>query len=133
MKTIENREDVYLLVNTFYGKIRKDDFLGPIFNKHVDNWPEHIEKLTDFWESNLFGIPKFHGNPPAAHKRVDSGEDYAISQDHFGKWLQLWFATLDSLFHGEMADKAKDRARRMSTGLYLAIWNGRHMHIKSPK
>ena len=32
MKSIESREDVQLLVNTLYSKIRKDELLGPIFN-----------------------------------------------------------------------------------------------------
>jgi len=50
MKTIQNRSDVNQLVNVFYAKIRKDDLLGPIFNKHIidEQWPEHLDKLTDF-------------------------------------------------------------------------------------
>lgn len=125
MKTIDARADVSLLVNTFYAKIRKDDFLGPIFNAHVANWSEHLEKLTDFWESNLFRVSKFSGNPPAAHQRVDNAEGYGITQEHFGHWLQLWFETINELFEGERATRAKDLARRMSTHLFLAIWHGR--------
>lgn len=125
MKTIEERSDVAFLVNTFYAKIRKDKLLGPIFNAHVADWSEHLEKLTDFWEANLFGIPKFRGNPPAAHQGVDKNENHSISQGHFAHWLQLWFETIDENFEGQIAQKAKDRARRMSTGLYLAIWQGR--------
>ena len=64
MKAIETREDVTLLVNTFYAKIRKDSLLGPIFNQHIpdERWPEHLSKLADFWETNLFGVAKFKGN-----------------------------------------------------------------------
>ena len=54
MKSIESREDVQLLVNTFYSKIRKDELLGPIFNSHIseDEWPQHLIKLTssDFFK-----------------------------------------------------------------------------------
>ena len=72
MKEIKTRKDVSILVHTFYDKIRKDDLLGPIFNSHIaeDQWPEHLEKLTDFWETNLFGIPKFKGNPSQKHLNV---------------------------------------------------------------
>ena len=35
IKQLEDREDVSLLVNTFYENIRKDELLGPIFNKHI--------------------------------------------------------------------------------------------------
>ena len=31
LKEIKERQDVFLLVSTFYDKIKKDDFIGPIF------------------------------------------------------------------------------------------------------
>ena len=51
LKEIENREDIFLLVTTFYNKIKKDNFIGPIFLEAipVTVWDSHIEKLTDFW------------------------------------------------------------------------------------
>ena len=53
-KEIQNRADVFLLVTQFYTKVRKDEILGPIFNNAINDWPEHLNRLTDFWESNLF-------------------------------------------------------------------------------
>jgi hemoglobin len=55
MKVIENREDVRVLVHAFYLKIRENDLLGPIFNGHIvtEKWPEHLEKLTDFWRNQF--------------------------------------------------------------------------------
>lgn len=127
MKQINNRNDIHILVNNFYGKIRQDDLLGPIFNAHIphDKWMEHLDKLTDFWETNLFGITKFKGNPTQKHINVDKNLNYSIEQIHFGRWLQIWFETIDELYEGEYADKAKNAARRMSTGQYLAIWHHR--------
>ena len=72
MTDIEQRKDVFQLVSTFYSKIRKDERLGPIFNGALTSeeiWEEHLEKLTDFWESNLFGVIKFQGNPMTAHQK----------------------------------------------------------------
>lgn len=127
MKQIENRNDVNVLVNLFYSRIRKDELLGPIFNSHIaeDKWPEHLEKLTDFWETNLFGIAKFKGSPTQKHINVDKNLNYTIDQKHFGKWIQLWFETIDELFEGEYADKAKNAARKMATGQFLSIWHQR--------
>ncbi|MFZ2284015.1 MAG: group III truncated hemoglobin [Lutibacter sp.] len=127
MKEIQNREDVFLLISTFYSKIRKDSLLGPIFDLHIseDQWADHLEKLTDFWVTNLLGISCFKGNPIQAHKTVDKNLNYTIEPNHFGQWLQLWFSTIDSLFKGELANKAKKSARRMSTGLFLAMYNNR--------
>ncbi|MDG1806131.1 group III truncated hemoglobin [Flavicella sp.] len=127
MKTIESRKDIKLLVDTFYIKIRKEETLGPIFNKHIPetNWPEHLEKLTDFWETNLFGIPKFKGNPTLKHVNVDKGLHHKVDQVHFGLWLQLWFETIDELYTGDLAIKAKEASRRMAHGQFMAIWNQR--------
>lgn len=125
MKAIENRKDISNLVGAFYAKIRKDELLGPIFNKHIaeEQWAEHLSKLTDFWESNLFDVAKFRGNPTQKHINVDANANYKIDQTHFGRWLNIWFQTIDDLYEGDVAIKAKESARKMSTGQYLAIWN----------
>lgn len=127
MKIIESREDIKLLVDTFYTKIRKEKTLGPIFNKHIsqNSWPDHLEKLTDFWETNLFGIRKFKGNPTLKHINVDKELNHKVDQTHFGIWLQLWFETIDELFLGDLATKAKEAARRMAHGQFMTIWNHR--------
>lgn len=127
MTKITNRDDVSLLVHTFYDKIRQHELLGPIFNGHVseEQWPAHLSKLTDFWESNLFGVRTFRGSPSKAHVNVDKNLNHTISQNHFAQWLQLWFETIDELFEGELADRAKEMARRMSTGQYIHIWQSR--------
>lgn len=62
-KEIENRADVSLLVHSFYKKIRADKEIGHFFNETIHNWEEHLEKLTDFWENNLFAVRKYYGNP----------------------------------------------------------------------
>lgn len=125
MKPIKNREDIHLLVNTFYSKIRKDELLGPIFNSHIseNQWPHHLMKLTDFWETNLFGVRKFKGSPSQKHLKVDENLDYGVNALHFGKWLNLWVETINELFTGERADKAIYMARKMATGQYLTLWN----------
>ncbi|MGB0882674.1 MAG: group III truncated hemoglobin [Vicingaceae bacterium] len=127
MKEIESRADVEKLVNIFYAKIRKDDLLGPIFNKHIpeDKWPSHLSKLADFWETNLFGIAKFKGSPSQKHVEVDRGLDYKVEQTHFGQWLNLWFQTIDELFVGERAVKAKEASRRMASAQFMMMWGNR--------
>ena len=124
-KEIVTREDVYNLVSTFYSKVRKDDLLAPIFNKHITDWPAHLEHLTDFWETNLFFKNKFKGNPLYKHKVVDAAENNTINEHHFGAWLNLWFQTIDDLFTGEKATIAKNRARNMGTFFHLKIFEAR--------
>lgn len=127
MKLIENRNDIKLLVDRFYIKIRQDVLLGPIFNSHIrhEQWPDHLKTLTDFWETNLFGVARFKGSPTQKHLKVDKNLNYTIDQNHFGRWIQLWFETIDELYEGDLAEKAKYAARKISTGQYLAIWSRR--------
>ncbi|MGZ0016988.1 group III truncated hemoglobin [Yeosuana sp. AK3] len=124
-KDITTREDVFLLVSSFYEKVRKDDLLAPFFNETIKDWDEHLIRLTTFWESNLFLKTKYSGNPLKVHVNVDKHFNHAISQTHFGVWLNLWFQTVDELFLGEYAENAKSRARKMSTFMYLNIFDSR--------
>ena len=131
MKPIESRKDIDLLMDSFYSKIRRDELLGPIFNYHIaeEHWPAHLVKIGDFWETNLFRIPKFKGNPTLKHIQVDENMKYEITQKHFGQWLILWFQSIDELFEGELADRAKNAARMMSTKQFMAMWYNRPENI----
>ncbi len=124
-KEIQNREDIKILVETFYGKIRKNEKLGPFFNTTITDWESHLDLLTDFWETQLLLIRKYHGDPIVAHQEVDTKMDHTITPEHFGLWLNLWFETLDELFEGEVVWIAKNRAQKMSTMLYLKIFEHR--------
>jgi len=124
-KEISNRADVHHLVDTFYTKIRADELLGPIFNSKIKDWDSHLDRLTDFWETNLFFVSKFKGNPLQKHVEVDTAENQTITELHFGVWLNYWIQTLDELFVGEKAAIAKNRARKMGTFMYITIFQAR--------
>ena len=123
---IQTRAHIRLLVETFYSRIRVHDELGPIFNSIITDWESHFELLTDFWETQLFLKRKYHGNPVTAHQEVDAKENHSITPEHFGLWLNLWFETIDELFEGETAWVAKNRAQKMSTMLYMQIYQYRN-------
>jgi hemoglobin len=76
-------------VETFYGKIRDDELLGPIFNARVRDWPAHLARMKAFWRSVLHNSGEFAGNPMLKHI-VIPGLDAA----HFGHWLELFYQTL---------------------------------------
>jgi hemoglobin len=124
---IKDRTAVSLLVRTFYSQVGQHDTLGPIFNGIVQDWEQHLERLTDFWEMVILqsgpGAGKF--NPVPVHKAVDREVDQQISQVHFGNWLELWFKTLDSLFEGANVEFAKEHARKMAHILFFRIIEGR--------
>ncbi|MFI1743002.1 group III truncated hemoglobin [Thalassobellus sediminis] len=126
---IDSRDDVFLLVSSFYVKVRKDPVLGPFFNDAIKDWDTHLEKLTTFWESSLFMTRKlehkYKGNPLEVHAKVDKDHNNSINELHFGLWLNLWFQTINELFEGDCAENAKRRARKMGTFFYLKIFEAR--------
>lgn len=122
---IKTREDVFLLVTSFYEKVRKDAILGPFFNDVITDWDAHLDRLTTFWEASLFLKTKYLGNPLEAHVKVDKENNNSITELHFGLWLNLWFETINDLFEGDYAQNAKERARKMGTFLYLKIFEAR--------
>lgn len=124
-KDIQNREDIFLLVSSFYKKVRKDAVLGPFFNEAIKDWDSHLNNLISFWESSLFLKTRYLGNPLEVHVKVDKENNNAITERHFGLWMNLWFETIDELFEGDYANNAKQRARKMSTFLYLKIFEAR--------
>ncbi|MGD1848006.1 MAG: group III truncated hemoglobin [Salibacteraceae bacterium] len=134
-QAITSRKEIALLVNEFYQSVRADALLGPIFNGAIaeEEWTSHIEKHIDFWEGHLLGTAKFKGNPKAAHQKVDKQIHYGMEQYHFGQWLNLWFDTIERLFEGPNAEKAKNTARQMASGLYLAAWRARPERHGGPK
>lgn len=126
---IQTRADVQLLVRSFYEKVRENPVLGPIFNNTIKDWDAHLEHLTTFWETSLFMTRKlehkYHGDPLEAHVKVDKENNQSITEKHFGIWLNLWFETIEALFHGDNTENAKRRARKMGTFLYLKIFEAR--------
>lgn len=110
MKDITTLEDIELLVDTFYGKIREDDMLGIIFNQNIqDRWPAHLDKMYRFWQTILLDEYTYDGRPFPPHAHLP------ISKVHFDQWLSLFEKTVYSLFQGKKADEAVWRANKMAT------------------
>jgi len=109
IQDISNLDDIKLLVNTFYGKVQEDDLIGPIFNqKMMGRWPEHLEKMFRFWQTILLEVHTYSGTPFPPHKHLP------VNQMHFDRWMELFTATVDSLFVGKLAEEAKVRAANMA-------------------
>ena len=123
MKKLESREDIELLVNSFYDKVTKDETIGFFFNDVAKvSWAHHLPKMYSFWESILFGQMTYKGNPMAVHFPINEME--AMEVKHFDRWIELWKKTIDENFVGENADmaiyKAENIAKLMSYKMEMA-------------
>ena len=106
MSDIATREDIILLVDAFYAKVRSDDLLAPKFS-HLD-WPKHLPIMYNFWGSMLLGDQSYQGNPFQKHIPL------SLEPRHFDRWLKLFAQTLDENFTGNKADEARSRAQSIA-------------------
>lgn len=119
-RDIQNLEDIQTLVNQFYGTVRLDPLLGPIFIGAIrDRWPEHLEKMYRFWQTILLDEHTYSGSPFAPHA------DMPLEKDHFERWLRCWHETVRALFTGPLAEEAMWRAEKMAEILRCKIEFGR--------
>lgn len=125
-KDIETREDVIQLVDVFYDKIRKNDILGYIFDEVAKiNWAEHLPVMYSFWASILLGERSFSGNPMQKH--ISLAQITSMTEKEFSEWLTIFFATVDELFQGEVAEEAKARAQNIARLMLVNIERRRQL------
>ena len=125
-KHIENTEDIQLLVNSFYEKVKANPDIGYIFTeKMVVDWEHHLPIMYKFWENVLFFTGAYNGNPMTAHEKVHTATH--LTTHHFDVWLQLFIKTVDELFEGGKAELAKQRAISIATVMQIKL-----LHAHTP-
>lgn len=104
-------------VERFYGHIRNDAVLGPIFDTHISDWPAHLDNMKKFWRSVLYNSGEFSGNPMLKHIRIPG-----LDEAHFARWLALFDQTLRELEpHPEATRQVSERARVIAGSLLGGI------------
>jgi hemoglobin len=101
-KDITNQADVEQLVRTFYTRLLADPLMSPFF-KHID-FEAHFPRMIAFWAFILIDTEGFTGNVFDVHRNLD------IDERHFERWITTFQHTVDDLFMGKKADKAKNHA-----------------------
>jgi hemoglobin len=116
MRDIKTYEEIKQLVDSFYQKVVSDDMIGYIFTEiQRVNWDYHLPRMYSFWQTVLFGDVSYKGNPMLEHFYVNKNEP--LKAEYFQRWLFLWENTINDLFKGEVAEKAKYSAKNMAVGL----------------
>ena len=117
---IVGRNEIELLVDSFYEVVRADGMLGPVFDQAAKvDWNEHIPKLCDFWETVLFRTGSYKGNPLAVHRHL--AKDVGMGRAMFDRWLELFYQTMDLHFEGENAGHLKRAAADMANVIHSRL------------
>lgn len=119
-KDIENRDDIDLLMQSFYSTALRDDTIGYIFTDVAKlDLERHLPIIGDFWETILFqnGSYAKHGrNPLQVHGGLN--EKTPLRLEHFKRWLEIFDAKADEMFSGERTEFLKMRARSMANRMF---------------
>jgi len=110
-------QDLTHVVRAFYGRVRDDALLGPIFNGAIDDWDHHLGKLQAFWSSVMLGSGRYKGQPMVAHV----GQAPHMTKPAFARWLELWGETTADLLPPATAAALQDKAARIAESLALGI------------
>jgi hemoglobin len=109
-------------VERFYGKVRQDELLGPIFAERIADWPHHLGRMKAFWRSVLHNSGEFSGNPMLKHLAIPG-----LGVRHFGHWLTLFYQTLREEQPTDAATRfVAERARMIADSLLTGIETQRH-------
>ena len=105
------------LVDTFYGRIRDDDRLGPVFDGRLSGrWDPHLEKMKAFWRSVLLKAGEYKGQPVPTHTKLKE-----VVSDDYRIWLELFRETAFEVFQNEAAARIVIRqAEKIARSLWMA-------------
>jgi hemoglobin len=106
---------VKALVHRFYGDVREDPVLGPIFGAKVEDWDDHLERLCAFWSSVALMTDRYGGKPMQVHMGLD------VDRSHFERWLSLFRVAAAEVCTPAAAAFFVGRAERIAESLQLGI------------
>lgn len=103
------------LVRTFYGKVRTDALLAPVFAQRIADWEPHLRRMCEFWSSVALMTGIYHGRPMEKHLPLP------VDSRHFDRWLQLFEETAREVCPPAAAEHFVERARRIAQSLEIGI------------
>jgi len=121
MNDISGQSDIYLLVKQFYFKLFKDDLLKGFFT-HLDTDEKleaHLAILVDFWQQQLFYTGTYRRNALKPHLKLH--HKIPFKKEHFERWLNLFYETIDINFKGLKSHQAKVKAQSIATVMQIKI------------
>ncbi len=106
------------LVRHFYGRVRQDEQLGPIFAKAIgDDWEPHLLRIIDFWSSVMLMTGRYSGQPMRKHVALSD-----VRPEHFRRWLAMFGESARDLFEPDVAEAFIDRAALIARSLQLGMF-----------
>jgi hemoglobin len=75
--------------------------------------------MCDFWETVLFRAGRYRGSALHAHRHVHHRTP--LAGRHFIRWLTTWNNTIDEMYCGPVAERAKVQAARIAWAMHRRL------------
>jgi hemoglobin len=115
-----DRSDIETLLRRFYCRVLVDEVLAESFAElRAIGLDAHLPKMCDFWETVLFRAGRYRGSALAPHRDVHHRTP--LSGGHFVRWLTIWHRTVDEMYRGPAAERAKVQATRIAWAMHRRL------------
>lgn len=119
-RDIIGRCDIDQLVAVFYRRALSDDILFKYFVElRFGELDHHLPKITDYWDTKLFHTGRYREDSLQVHLRLNAL--HRLQASDFLRWMELWQSTIDELFVGKTATRAKFIGAEMCCIFYSRI------------
>jgi hemoglobin len=112
-------EQIDAVIEEFYAVVRTHPGLGPVFARHVQDWPAHEAKIGRFWRNAILHERGYDGNPLVVHRAAGD-----VRTGMFDPWLALFDAVLRRNLPPETAAAWSALAHRIGRGMRMALDEG---------
>ncbi|WAC90331.1 group III truncated hemoglobin [Mycobacterium sp. Aquia_213] len=120
MQDLVDRADVEALLRRFYARVLIDEVLiEPFAELRSEGLDAHIPTMCDFWETVLFRAGRYRGSALTAHRVIH--QRTPLSGKHFVRWLTVWRDTVDEMYRGPAAERAKLQAARIAWAMHRRL------------
>jgi hemoglobin len=114
---------IFQLVHAFYGRVRQDPLIGPVFAARISDWEPHLQRMCEFWSSVMLMSGRYHGAPMPKHAALP------IDAPHFDRWLELFTATAHEVCPPAAAERFVERARLIARSLEMGVANSQGVFL----
>lgn len=120
MPDLDSRERLDQSIDAFYAKVLVDPELAPIFlDVAAVDLDVHLPHIRDYWAKLLLKDTNYQRHTMNIHRELHSKR--TLREKNFKQWLALFVETVDEMFAGENAERAKRVATSIAGNMQVAL------------
>src|SRR5690625_3136712 len=117
---LDSPEHIRIFVEAFYEGMLADSILGPIFlDVAAIELDQHLPLIRAYWEKLLLGSREYRRHTMNIHRELAAQR--SLQKVDFERWLTFFVTTMDRLFSGPMADRAKQLATNIAINMHNTL------------